>query len=67
MNVMTAAELMALVELAEHDPAGTYLLEDNDGLLVLWRLSEGEPEDAALAPASLWPLLLPETPDGRSS
>lgn len=29
-------------------------------MLILWRLSEGEPGEDALAPASLWPSLLPE-------
>ena len=52
-------ELMALILLAEDDPTGTYLLEESDGLRILWRLSEGEPEDEALAPVALWPLLLP--------
>jgi hypothetical protein len=52
-------DLTALILLAEDDPAGTYLLEESDGLLLLWRTSEGEPDDAALAAASLWPLLLP--------
>jgi hypothetical protein len=48
----------ALFCLAEGDPTGTYLLEECDGRRILWRLSEGEPEDIALAPAVLWPLLL---------
>jgi hypothetical protein len=54
-----ATELMALILLAEDDPAGTYLFEKRDDLRILWRLSEGGPEDNALAPASLWPLLPP--------
>jgi hypothetical protein len=52
-------DLTALILLAEDDPAGTYLLEESDGLLLLWRISNGEPDDAALLAASLWPLLLP--------
>jgi hypothetical protein len=57
---MRTTELMALILLAEDNPTGTYLLEEVGGQRVLWRLSEGEPEDAALVPAALWPLLLPE-------
>ena len=57
---MRRVDLTALILLAEDDPAGTYLLEEADGLQILWRLSEGEPGDEALAPAALWPLLLPE-------
>jgi hypothetical protein len=34
--------------LAEDDPASTYLLEEVDGQLILWRMSEGGPEDAAI-------------------
>lgn len=40
-------------------PAGIYLLEQRDDSVVLLRLSEGEPDDAAYDPAALWPLLLP--------
>jgi hypothetical protein len=42
-----------LILLTEDDPTGTYLLEENDGLRILWRVSEGEPEDGALVPAAL--------------
>jgi len=55
-----ATDLMVLLRLAETDLCGVFLLEQNDGRLVLWRLSESEPDDTALAPAALWPLLLPE-------
>jgi hypothetical protein len=54
-----ATELMALILLTEDDPAGIYLFEKRDDLRILWRISEGGPEDDALAPDALWPLLLP--------
>jgi hypothetical protein len=55
-----ATGLMALILLLEDEPTGTYLLEESDGLRILWHLSEGEPEeDEAFAPAALWPLPLP--------
>jgi hypothetical protein len=60
MRRVDTIELMALVWLAESDPSGTYLVEEVDGLRILWRMTEGEPEDAALAPATLWPMLLPD-------
>ena len=44
---MNATDLIALVMLAEDDPTGTYLLEELDGQLILWRMSEGGPEDEA--------------------
>lgn len=51
--------MMALIMLAEDDPAGTYLLEETEGLLLLLRLSEGEPAEEALVPLPLYPSLLP--------
>lgn len=50
---MNATDLMALIMLAEDDPAGTYLLEELDGQLILWRMSEGEP-DADIEHRSGW-------------
>jgi hypothetical protein len=47
-NAMCATELMALIMLAEDDPLATYLVEDSDGMRILWRLSEGAPEDEAM-------------------
>ena len=41
------ATLIALVMLAQDDPTGTYLMEELDGQLILWRMSEGGPEDMA--------------------
>lgn len=41
-------------------PIGVYLFELIDGVLVVWRIGGDEPDDAALAAADLWPLLLPE-------
>jgi hypothetical protein len=38
-------------------PLGDYLLEQADGWLILWRLSEGEPSDDALEPAADWALV----------
>ena len=35
-------------------PFGDYLLEQADGWLILWRLSEGEPSDGAFEPAEQW-------------
>jgi hypothetical protein len=41
-------------------PLGQYLLEFIDGWLVLWRISEGAPDDEALEPAAHWPWLAAE-------
>jgi hypothetical protein len=41
-------------------PLGQYLLEFIDGCLVLWRISEGAPDDEALEPAAHWPWLAAE-------
>ena len=47
MHAMNTTDLMALVMLAQDDPTGTYLMEELDGQLILWRMSEGGPEDEA--------------------
>lgn len=44
-------------------PAGSYLLEQTTLHRVLWRISEGEPADEALEPATLYPLLLHSVPE----
>jgi hypothetical protein len=41
-------------------PLGCYVLEQRDDTLIVWRISEGEPEAEANAPLPLWPLLLKE-------
>jgi hypothetical protein len=46
--------------LLENAPSGQYLLELVDGWRLLWRLTEGEPEDEALEPAAHWPWLTAE-------
>jgi hypothetical protein len=46
-------------ELLRGERLGTYLLEQVEGRVLLLRISEGEPDDTAFAPASLWPGLLP--------
>jgi len=39
-------------------PHGVYLLEElRDGTRVLWRISDGAPDDAALDPADEWTLM----------
>ena len=57
---MLAADDLAAVGLLEDAPSGQYLLEFTDGWLLLWRLSEGEPADEALEPATGWPWLTAE-------
>jgi hypothetical protein len=46
-------------ELLREAPPGSYLLEEVDGQRILWRTTGDEPDEATLAPASLWPLFLP--------
>ena len=41
-------------------PLGAYLLEQDEERLLLWRISEGAPDDDAFASLPLWPLLLLE-------
>jgi hypothetical protein len=43
-------------------PVGSYLLERTNTQTILWRISEGEPEADAVAPAELYPWLLPMEP-----
>jgi hypothetical protein len=45
-----------LVERLEGVPMGQYLIEQRGLWFVLWRLSEGEPPDGALEPATDWAL-----------
>ena len=44
-------------ELLEDAPLGQYLVERRGVWLLLWRLSEGEPPDGALEPATDWALV----------
>lgn len=46
---------LVLANLLEGAPAGQYFLELVDGWLLLWRLSEGEPDSDALESAICWP------------
>jgi hypothetical protein len=38
-------------------PVGEYLVEQHGELCILWRISEGEPDDGAISPAGAWWLL----------
>jgi hypothetical protein len=49
-----------LADILASVPVGIYLVEQRGDARLLWRISEGEPSDEALAPAALWPMLLPE-------
>jgi hypothetical protein len=53
MNALIA-KLIKLLEPAEV-PAGSYLIEQRDGRLVLCRISDGEPGEGALDPLP-WPV-----------
>jgi hypothetical protein len=46
-----------LANLLHDTPFGQYLLEVREGLRLLWRISDGEPDDAAIEPAALLPEL----------
>ena len=43
-------------------PVGVYLVEQRGSDKIVWRISEGEPEDEALAPAASWPWALAPAP-----
>jgi hypothetical protein len=42
--------------LLPEDPTGIYLLEQVDQRILLWRITEGEPEDDAFTPLELYPV-----------
>lgn len=50
----------AAERLLKDAPTGQYLLELVDGWLLLWRLSEGEPDGDALESATHWPWSMAE-------
>ena len=45
-----------MIELPEDAPTGEYVIERRGIWRILWRLSEGEPPDGALEPATGWTL-----------
>jgi hypothetical protein len=42
------------------EPPGEYLVEERGERRLLWRISEGEPGEDALAPSEAWAFKLPE-------
>lgn len=52
LNERTAELLSLLIDA----PEGEYLAELREGVHVLWRISEGEPQDGAMDPALAWAL-----------
>jgi hypothetical protein len=57
-RLLSPKESDKTTEILGDAPAGTYLLEQIEGGVRLWRISEGEPEAEAYVPLPLWPLLL---------